>query len=142
MSAFIPRRLGRHGSAALLCVLAACYWGPEGKDFAPAMSPAGVRVAVRVRGETADRVGELYAADTTGLILRAQRLVRVRWADVGSLDVLKLGKGYDVRSRHSGVDAAHQGRLAVVSRFPQGLSEPLLTRVLALLGQPSLDEVR
>jgi hypothetical protein len=142
MSAALRRRWITRAAIALVATVAACRWGPKGRDFPPAVSPAGARVAVRVRGVSTDRVGELYAADTAGVVVRDDRLARVRWPDVIAMDVLKLGKGYDIRTGHGEIDAAHRARLAAVSRFPQGLTGPLLARVLSLVGQPSIDEVR
>jgi hypothetical protein len=131
----------RRAALVLLAMLPACHWGGDPKKFAPALTPAGASVAVRVRGETTDRAGELYAADTAGVVIRGPRLVRIRWQRVAAIDVDRLGKGYDVRPDMPVVDAPHRARLAAVSRFPQGLSGSLLERVLSLIGQPALDEV-
>ncbi|MEO8564008.1 MAG: hypothetical protein ABI601_18150 [bacterium] len=121
--------------------LAACHWGANVKTFEPAMTPAGVRVALRVRGERADRLGELYAVDSSGVTLRAERVVRVHWASVAAMDVIELGKGYDISPDLPTIDAPHRARLAAVSRFPQGLSGALLARVLARVGQRAIEEV-
>ena len=138
-------RANRHvirGTVLLLGALAGCHWGANAKSYEPAMSPVGASVTLRVRGETTDRAGELYAVDSAGVVLKGARLVRVRWNRMGAMDVLKLGGGYDIRADQQVVDAAQRARLGAVSRFPQGLSGELLTRVLARLDQPALDEVQ
>lgn len=123
-----------------LLLLTGCRVGGSSKNFPPANGPEGARVAVRVRGETADRVGELFAVDSAGLTIRAARLVRIRWPAVTAIDVDRLGGDYDVYPGRP-ADAAHRVRLAAVSRFPQGLSGDLLARVLDKLGQPALDDL-
>jgi hypothetical protein len=116
------------------------YYGTRAEQFGPALRPEGATVAVRLRGERADRVGELFAVDTLGLLLNTGRLTRVPWERLESMDVAKLGDGYDVAPR-SRVDEWHRDRLALVSRFPQGLSGELLARVLAALRQSDVEVV-
>lgn len=143
-----PARLLRAAGAATTLAAAACHWGTRPDDFPPARSPAGARVAVRVSGERADRVGELYAVDTAGVtilpgarLMPGARLVRIAWPRVRAMDVARLGGEYDVPPGET-VGAAKRQQLALVSRFPQGLGGELLSRVLARLRQDTLDVVR
>lgn len=129
-------------AVALLPGVTACHWGGRPETFPPALSPVGARVSVRVRGESADRAGELYAVDTAGVIVRGARLTRIHWPVLAALDVEGLGRRFDVPPGTTTVATDHRERLATVSRFPQGLSGELLTRVLARLGQDTLEEVR
>lgn len=136
-----PHTRARIGAVALAIAVAACSWGTRPKSFAPARGPAGAAVRVHIQGESADRRGELFAADSTGIIVRATRLTYVAWPRVRSMHVAQTSLDYDV-SRGITLDAAHRARLTLVSRFPQGLTGPLLARVLATLGQDTLDVVR
>lgn len=131
----------RYLGAALLLALAACNWGRRPDDFAPAIGPQGARVAVRVRGEDVDRVGELFSVDTAGVTLRADRLTRIRWPRLDAMDVVAMGSAYDIRFGET-VTAEKRARLAPLSRFPQGLSGDLLRSVLTALSQSTLEEVR
>lgn len=143
MSAIRIRRGATTAAALLLAALSAsaCKWGTRPDRFEPAMGPEGVRVAVRVHGEARDRLGELFAVDTAGVTLRGERLVLVAWPKLAAMDLRGLGSGYDIRFGE--VPAADKReRLALVSRFPQGLRGELLARVLAALQQPALEEVR
>lgn len=124
-------------SICLLALLAGCHWGNPPRRYPPAQGPTGAQVAVRVVGEATDRVGELYAADSAGIIVRATRLIRIPWSRLQAIDVLGMSRGYDVVGRPR--DADHLARLAALSRFPQGLSDDLLRRVLDRIAQDSLD---
>ncbi len=137
----IGARCAARAAIALLWLGAACHWGTRGEDFVPTRSPVGARVALRLHGDPIDRDGELYAVDSTGITVRSERLIHVRWPAISIMDVEGLGRSYDVRSGGRGVNAEKRARLAVVSRFPQGLSGELLARVLVLVNQPAVDEV-
>jgi hypothetical protein len=95
-------------------------------SFPPAQGPAGARVALRVRGESTDRVGELIAVDSAGIAIQERRLIRVAWSRVDALDVAQLGKDYDIRFGEI-VTVEKRNRLALVSRFPQGLAHLPIT---------------
>ena len=125
---------------ALGLALGACNHGVRPEDFRPANWPAGATVAVRVRGDSADRVGELYAADSAGLVLAAGRVSRIAWPAIAAMDVDRLDDRYDILHGEI-VSPEKRARLALVSRFPQGLSGELLARVLAAHGQGVLEEV-
>jgi hypothetical protein len=125
-------------AAALL--LAACNWGTRPVNFAPALGPDGALVAVRVTGEPEDRIGELYAVDSSALFLRVERLARIPWTRVHAMDVDRMHLAYDVAPEER-LTPEKRARIAALSRFPQGLSGSLLATVLARLGQSELDEV-
>lgn len=127
----------------LLVSLAACNWGTRPQSFSPAQGPQGARVAVRVTNEQSDRLGELLASDSIGVtILDDDRhLLRIAWRRVDAMDVSKVGAAYDLRHGEQ-PDADKRQRLALLSRFPQGLNGDLLARTLALLRQHALQEIR
>ena len=127
----------------LLVSLAGCNWGTRPQNFSPAQGPQGARVAVRVTNEQSDRLGELLASDSIGLTILDddRRLTRIAWPRVEALDVSKVGDQYDIRHGEE-PSADKRQRLALLSRFPQGLSGDLLARTLALLRQDALQEIR
>jgi hypothetical protein len=134
-------RLASICAIALLALGTACHWGTRAGEFPPARLPVGARVAMHLRGDPIVRVGELFAVDSSGVTVRGERLMHVRWNVLDLMDVDGLGGGYDVDYGGTRVTAAQRARLAIVSRFPQGLSGELLARVLALVGQSKVDEV-
>lgn len=114
-----------------------CNWGMRPAKYPPARGPTGAIVAVRITGEGADRTGELFAVDSSGVTMREQALIRIPWTRVHAMDVEHLGQDFDVLPGAL-PDSARLARLASVSRFPQGLSGPLLRDVLTRLGQDSV----
>jgi hypothetical protein len=119
----------------------ACTWGTPPEKVAPANGPQGARVALRLRGEDSDRVGELFAVDSIGVTIRDVKLVRVSWTKLDAMDVKDMGSAYDVSFGET-VTAAKRAKLAPLSRFPQGLSGALLRSVLSTFRQSALEEVR
>ena len=103
-----------------LALAAGCVWGTKPKDFPPAMGPEGAQVAVRVRGETTDRVGELLAVDSIGVTIGGQHIVRVSWAKVEAMDVDHADGYYDIRFGET-ITKEKVSRLALIARFPQGM---------------------
>lgn len=92
---------------------------------------------VRVNGESQSRAGELFAADSAGLVLSSGQLLLVRWQQVRALKVDQMGSWYDP-DRGISMDSVKLARLGAISRFPQGLRGDLLQRVLASVNQPAL----
>jgi len=131
--------LRRHALGVLLIVATACTWGTRPSSFLPALGPAGAMVTVRVRGER-DYRGELFACDSTGVTIRAGRLVHIAWPRLEAMDVAQLAGMGDILPGET-VTAEKRGRLALVSRFPQGLHGELLARALAALHQEALEEI-
>lgn len=123
--------------------LAGCNWGTRPQKFSPALGPQGARVAVRVTSEPSDRLGELFASDSIGVtILDDDRhLTRIAWQRVDAMDVSKVGAEYDLRHGEQ-PSAAKRQRIALLSRFPQGLSGDLLSRTLAALELDGLREIK
>jgi hypothetical protein len=103
--------------------LTACTtnWGVRPEQFAPAVGPAGAQVTVRIRGDSTDRMGELIAVDSSGVTIKIGRLVTVPWSRLEAMDVSQMGRDYDVSSGEV-VKPEKRRRLALISRFPQGLA--------------------
>lgn len=121
--------------------LASCRFGTNPKNVDWVNSPSGARVALRVKDEPADRVGELLAADDDGVLLRGTSLVRVAWDRVYAIDVDQLSGNYDVM-RGQKIMFETKRRLMLVSRFPQGVSPELMTQLLALNKQSQLERIK
>ncbi|HEX3865352.1 MAG TPA: hypothetical protein VHV78_01325 [Gemmatimonadaceae bacterium] len=98
-----------------------CNWGTRPRDFPPALGPAGANAAVRIKGETNDRRGELIAVDSVGVTIRGDRTVRIPWTLVDAVDVANMP---DESAIHPGehVTPAKRAQLALYARFPQGIA--------------------
>lgn len=135
----------RRLSSVLVIVLAlgalSCHRGTRPANFPPALGPQGASVVIRLQSEPRAREGELFAVDSIGMTVLAPNLVRVAWASIRWAEIANLGYRYDVIG---GVtpDAEKLARIALVSRFPQGLSDELLARLFTMLPQQSLEEIR
>ena len=118
---------------------AGCVWGTKPSGFPPATGPEGALVAVRVQGEHTDRVGELLAVDSVGLTIGGGHTVRVSWAKVEALDVENAGSYYDVQFGEK-ITREKISRLALISRFPQGMRGLPITidSVIAEAGRSSM----
>lgn len=120
--------------------LGACVWGTRPNRFPPALGPQGARVALRVTGESLDRVGELYAVDGEGIVLAQSSLTRITWPRVLAMDVDRLDEKFDILAKET-VSAEKRERLRLISRFPQGLSGALLDSVLSKRGQRAMEVI-
>jgi len=140
------------GSMLASVFVSACRFGTKPGAIDWVVSPEGARIALRVVGEPQDRVGELLAVDdesvvmrslevVEGVELRRPRISRVVWSRVYAIDVDQLDGRYDVM-RGQRVTDDERRKLSLISRFPQGISPELLTRVLAANKQAAIEEVR
>lgn len=125
---------------AVLLLAGGCVWGIRPAKLPVATTPGGARVSVVLTGSKMTLAGELFAADSSGLLLHHQRLTRIPWARISFLDAMTLPDTYDLTAKDAATPAK-QRRLALVSRFPQGLSGPLLAQVLATLRQDAVEEL-
>jgi hypothetical protein len=125
----------------LFAFAAACSFGTQPRDFTPATTPAGARAAIRVDGQTNDIVGELFAVDTIGVTIYDGILRRVSWRRLSAMDLKGLDSDYDVQFGEV-ISAEKRARIALVARFPQGLSDVVLRAVSAKTGQATLEEIK
>lgn len=143
--AAVPRRAARLCRTVLwtLCLslgLASCQWGQRAERLPAAITPAGATVRLQGYNPGSSAEGELYAVDSTGVLLHDGRLRQIAWSELRSFLVLRFGDAY--RSSGGVVPPEEKRRrIAAVSRFPQGLEGELLARVLAQLQQPSVERL-
>ena len=146
------RTLALLGSMLASVLVSACRFGTTPREIDWVVSPEGARIALRVVGEPQDRVGELLAVSDTdvvmrsaplaeGVVLRSPTITRVAWSRVYAIDVDQLGGTYDVM-RGQRVTDGERRKLSLISRFPQGISQELLTRLLAANKQAAIEEIK
>ena len=136
----IARKLARAGLLATLA-LAACNWGTRPGNLEPATGPSGVRIAYRLSGDELDRFAELFAVDSAGMLVLDRKLMHVAWSRVSAMDAYRLDGDYDLRKNEKMLPGK-RAKLALVSRFPQGLTGTMLARVLAELKQDAVEAVK
>lgn len=142
----------RAAALALTTLLAgACTVGPTLSEFKPAHNPAGVQSRVTLHRNILDGnkvSGELLAARNDGVLLLSPepvlpdtsgtRLVLVPFWMMRSIRLEQVGT-FAIRSEGADMDAARKTRLRLLSRYPQGVSDELLTKLLAGLSQDAID---
>ncbi len=119
-------------------LLGGCVWGTRPKDVHVAVNPTGARVTLHLRDGSPPRYGELYLVDSAGLVVRDERLVRIPWARIRQVDVMAISHNFDIYDV-ARMDPVRERRLRLVSRFPYGLSGPVLAQVLAAVNQDSVE---
>jgi hypothetical protein len=123
-----------------LPVAGACTHGTRVATLGPATAPEGFHAWYRTKGDTVHHFGELFAVDRSALLIRTDRIRRIPWERLEYLNVDKVGNLFDVKVNQR-PDSAKVERLRLSSRFPQGLSGPLLAQVLATLKQDAVEEL-
>lgn len=131
--------MGRVATMVATLVAAACSYGVTVARFAPATGPRGLSTTLTTSsGEALE--GELLEVRETGLLVGTERSIvyvpysatrSVRFRDIG----LTLGDGRPP-------SVAQRDRLRLLSRFPQGLSPPLLRQLLEARGQSEPRQAR
>lgn len=147
----------------LSLAIAGCHVGPRIENFEQARRPEGITVRIETRGDIAERVeGELLEVREGGLLLitrEAQegggvkgQLVLVPYTAMAIVRAEKLRlnvleEKYNGSDDDSSPDISPKRRkqdrekLRLLSRFPQGLSRPLLDELLAAEGQTTVDVI-
>ena len=124
-------------SAACPVLMAACVVGPNVSSLEPAVGARGTEATVMV-GDAA-YAGELVAVrDGDFILILSSGLARIPYGAVRGAtftDTLRL------RSIAGGPTQAEQRQLAQFSRYPFGMTDEQVGRLLEALGQDGLVEV-
>jgi len=131
--------------------LAGCSTSVEVKDFKPAQGPQGIQMEISLNGDVIDgnRVeGELLAVRADGVILNVtdypgsakgeNTLVLIPFWMMDRATLEQMGSA-KVESQGEEANKVYLERLRMVSRFPQGLSDELLSELLTEMGQKQLE---
>ncbi len=134
-----PRRIGLAAALALVLVPACVNVGTQVQDFTVAAEPNGAMANIQTDFGTVS--GELLAVQDDGVIVLHNSVMElVPYEFIRSLQLSQLDGEYSLGSRAP--DRARRTRLALVSRYPQGMDAQLRTRLLAQLGQQEIRVVR
>lgn len=131
----------------LLLVTVGCSTSVEVKDFKPAQAPHGIQMELSLNGDVLDGnkiEGELLAVRGDGVLLNVADypdstapgntivLIPFWMMDRAKLEQMGSAK---VESQGEEANELYLARLRLVSRFPQGLSDELLAKLLTETGQ-------
>jgi len=134
----------------LFLAIAGCSTSIEVKKFKPAQGPQGIQMELTLNGNVIDGnkiEGELLAVQADGVILNvtdypnsesaANTLVLVPFWMMDRAKLEQMGSA-KVESQGEEANKVYLARLRLVSRFPQGLSDELLTDLLTEMGQENV----
>jgi hypothetical protein len=138
----------------LLLALGGCSTSVEVKDFKPAQGPQGVQMELTLNGNVIDGnqiSGELLAVRGDGVLLNVidypdsvsapSTVVLIPFWMMDTAKLEQMGRA-KVESQGEEKNKVYLERLRLVSRFPQGISDQLLTDLLSELGQEQLEVPR
>ena len=121
-------RLLTSAGFGVLVLATACTVGTHARNYPPAKGPAGAVVNLQLTDKSRS-TGELLAVESSALLLlRDSQLVRVPLSQVRRGNAPKLSFNGSLR------DDTRQ-RLRLISRYPQGVSSSLESKLLRAYGQ-------
>jgi len=145
-----------------LCLaISGCHVGPQIENLEHSRRPEGITTSIELRDGIAERKrieGEVLEVRKDGLLLNASEageapivkrhvvfipyvaMVNVKLETV-NLNVLDNKKTWDESAESTESLERDRETLRLLSRFPQGLSNPLLEELLAAEGQTSVDVI-
>jgi hypothetical protein len=146
----------------LLCLaISGCHMGPQIENLEYARRPEGITTSIELRNGIDERKrveGELLEVRKEGLLLNAREtgeasvvkrhvvfvpytaMINVRLEKV-KLDVLDNKHTWNESAASTSSLEHDRETLRLLSRFPQGLSRPLLKELLAAEGQTTVDVI-
>ncbi len=135
----------------LVLLVAGCSAGVRIENFKPAQGPQGVHVELMLEGNAiggSKISGELLAVRANRILINvidnqdspnaSSRVVLIPYSLIKSVDPEQMGR-MGFRSQRQEMDEDHLKKLRLVARFPQGLSDEMLAKLLADLGQDQVD---
>ena len=135
----------------VISVLLGCSTSVEVKNFKPAQNPQGVHMELKLNGNVIDGnkiSGELLAVRDDGVLVNVDDylgsgeatntvvLIPFWMMDTAKLEQMGSAK---VESQGEEKNRLYLDRLRLVSRYPQGLSDNLLSVLLSSMGQDQVE---
>ena len=137
--------------AIILLALVGCSTSVEVEDFKPAQGPQGIQMELMLNGNVIDGnkvSGELLAVHDDGVLLNvddypdsasdANTVVLIPYWMMDTAKLEQMGRA-KVESQGEKQNKVYLDRLRLLARFPQGLSEDLLTKLLTEMGQEQVE---
>lgn len=121
-------------------LIAGCLIGPSVTTYGPAHDPAGLSVRIEIQDEPRALRGELLAVTDSSLIIERGRGIvevhyrRIRDARFTGVSGLRMREGRRP-------DPQKRRELTLLSRYPQGIDEPLLAEILQAYGSTKVEVI-
>jgi len=135
---------------AVLLLLGSCAVGPRIAHMDAPQKPNGANIILEIRQPDRrarlKREGELIEVRDEGVVVllpteAGVRLAFVPWVDIFRVRATELIRFQSNQAFGSQPSAKSIEEVRIVSRYPQGLSEVLMSRLLAFYGQQDLDTI-
>ena len=121
---------------ALLYLSAGCYVGPNVQKYGPAISPAGIESTVQLTNKSSFE-GELLTIEDTGVALLSENEIIEIPSSI--IDYVKIkGVRSRIRIRANPISDKTLARLRPLCRFPAGIPDEALSKMLATRNQSSV----
>jgi hypothetical protein len=123
----------------LFTILVACSTSPRVEDYPPAVEPGGIHGYITASADgNALRVELLAVDDSSYIVLHRDRVVVALFRTLASARFDPIGTTTWTGASPS---SDHRAQLKYASRFPYGISPPLMARLLAKAGQQRPDDL-
>jgi hypothetical protein len=124
----------------LAVLLAACQVGTKPSTFPPAVTPNGVTATIRTV-EKATVTGELLAVEDSALLVWRAGTAMAR-VPLDAIELATFAKLRVTIDRGHALSRDDREQLRLTSRFPQGIREDTMARLLEASGAQAVEEVR
>ena len=118
------------------CVCGACHYGPTFSSYPPARNPHGAEAEIITTSKGSITAEIIEVRDSDVMILSDGKLELRPYASIKSLTIGGLKRSFNIGGRP--LSSKTRDELRLFSRFPQGLTPELLSRLLQANGQTEL----
>lgn len=127
-------------SLLLVLLVAGCQFGTKPQAFPPAVTPQGVVATITTRGKV-NVVGELLAVEDSALLVwrDSAAMARVPLAAIDRASFARMRVLLDAGEPLSPKD---RDRLRLTSRYPQGIPDEVMARLVEASGGQAVEVVR
>jgi len=124
----------------LSALLVACQVGTKPSTFPPAVTPNGVAATIRTVGN-AKVAGELLAVEESALLVWRAGTAMAR-VPLDAIEQARFDKLRVTISRGYTLSKGDREQLRLTSRFPHGIRDDTMARLLEASGAQSVEEIR
>lgn len=135
----MPRAISLVALLVASAALGACHFGRRAENFVPAFAPEGATASLKLTDSTL--IVELLAVEDSGLVVtNGSHVAFAPYRAISEIGVATFGDVY--RTGGNFPDADTHKSLRLVSRFPQGISREILSALLSVHAQRTMEVLK